>query len=216
MRSEKPNTGSLPGADVGSGSELRAPHSAFQAPLIVVSGPSGVGKTTVVDRLLAAGNLPLRRAVTATTREPREGEVDGHDYHFWGVGEFRKADEEGRMLESAFVFSRDFYGTPRSEVDPHRAQGMGVILVIDVQGAARVRELCPECLSVFIEPPNFEELEARLRGRKDMPEERVQRRLDTARKELAQAVDFHHRIVNRDLAEAVSELEHLIRERFNQ
>lgn len=218
MRSERPDTGNPPGADppAGSGSELRAPHSAPRAPLIVVSGPSGVGKTTVVDRLLAGSNLSLRRAVTATTREQRPGEKDGTDYYFWGVGEFRKADEDGRMLESALVFGRDYYGTPRSEVDPYRAQGKGVILVIDVQGAARVRELCPDCLSVFIAPPSFEELEARLRGRRDMSEERIQRRLDTAREELTRVGEFHHRIVNRDLTEAVTALEHVIRERFNQ
>ena len=185
------------------------------APLIVVSGPSGVGKTTVVDRLLAGSSLPLRRAVTATTRVPREGEVPDRDYHFWGEGEFRTAIDDGRMLEWAVVFNRDFYGTPRSEVDPHRARGVGVVLVIDVQGAARVRELCPECLAVFIDPPSFEELEARLRGRKDMSEDRVRRRLETAREELAEAPTFHHRIVNRDLAEAVRELDHVIRERFN-
>ena len=202
MGSDKPDTGSVP-------------HAAFQAPLVVVSGPSGVGKTTVVEGVLAATNLSLRRAVTATTRDRREGEVPDRDYHFWGEGEFRTAIDGGRMLEWAVVFDRDFYGTPRSEVDPHRAQGKGVILVIDVQGAARVRELCPECLSVFIEPPSFEELEARLRSRQDMPEERVRRRLDTAREELTRAGEFHHRIVNRDLAEAVRELERVIRERFN-
>ena len=203
MGSEKPDTGGVP-------------HPAPRAPLIVVSGPSGVGKTTVVDRVLAASSLPLRRAVTATTRDRREGDVDGRDYHFWGEGEFRTAIDDGRMLEWAVVFDRDFYGTPRSEVDPHRARGVGVVLVIDVQGAARVRELCPDCLSVFIAPPSFEELEARLRGRRDMSEERIQRRLDTAREELTRVGEFHHRIVNRDLTEAVTALEHVIRERFNQ
>ena len=186
------------------------------APLIVVSGPSGVGKTTVVERLLAAANLPLRRAVTATTRDPRPGEVDGTDYHFWGRGEFLKAIDDGRMLEWASVFDTDFYGTPRSEVDEYRAKGVGVFLVIDVQGAARVRELLPDDhLSVFIAPPSFEELEARLRGRKDMSEERVLRRLTTAEDELAQADRFHHRIVNRELAAAVSELDRIVRARFN-
>ncbi len=186
------------------------------APLIVVSGPAGVGKTTVVTRLLEGTNLCLRRAITATTREPRPGEVDGTDYYFWSEGEFRATIDSGRMLEWAVVFGRDFYGTPRSEVDEYRARGVGVILVIDVQGAARVRELLPNYhLSVFIEPPSFEELEARLRGRKDMPEERVLRRLATARDELTQADKFHHRIVNRDLSEAVRELERVIRERFN-
>ncbi len=185
------------------------------APLIVVSGPSGVGKTTVVERVIAESRLPLRRAVTATTRDRRPGEVEGRDYHFWSEEEFRKADEEGRMLESALVFGRDFYGTPRSEVDPYRAEGKGVILVIDVQGAARVREMSLEHLSVFIEPPNFDELESRLRSRKDTTEEQVQRRLATARDEMAEAPKFHYRIVNQNLAEAVRELERVIRERFN-
>lgn len=186
------------------------------APLIVVSGPAGVGKTTVVTRLLGGTRLPLRRAVTATTRDPRPGETDGTDYHFWGEGEFRKAIDDGRMFEWAVVFGRDFYGTPRAEVDEYRAKGVGVILVIDVQGAARVRELLPDDhLSVFIAPPSFGELEARLRGRKDMPEERVLRRLATAKEELAQADRFHHRVVNRELGEAVGELDRIIRERFN-
>lgn len=187
-----------------------------QAPLIIVSGPSGVGKTTVVDRLLSGTNMKLRRAVTATTRDPREGEKDGTDYHFWGRDEFRKAIDDGRMLEYAVVFGLDFYGTPRSEVDEYRAKGVGVVLVIDVQGAARVREKLPDDhLSVFIEPPSIEELEARLRGRKDTTEERIRRRLETAHKELQQADQFHHRIVNRDLTEAVHELDRAIRDRFH-
>ena len=185
------------------------------APLIVVSGPAGVGKTTVVEHVVAASGGRLRRAITATTREPRPGEKDGTDYYFWSVDEFRKADEDGRMLESALVFNRDYYGTPRSEVDPYRAKNVGVVLVIDVQGAARIRELGLEHLSVFIEPPNFEELESRLRGRKDMPEDRVLRRLEEAKREMAQAPKFDHRIVNQNLSEAVLELGRLIRDRFN-
>lgn len=214
--SNPPGTPTEAGAQApASDSALRAPRPAT-APLIVVSGPSGVGKTTVVERLLAGTNLPLRRAVTATTRGPRDGEKDGTDYHFWGADEFRRAIDDGRMLEWAVVFGRDFYGTPRSEVDEHRAKGVGVVLVIDVQGAARVRELLPDDhLSVFIEPPSFEELEARLRGRRDTTEERIQRRLETAREELQQADRFHRRIVNRDLSDAVRELERIVRERFN-
>ena len=196
-------------------SEMNQTHS-HPAPLIVVSGPSGVGKTTVVDRLLAETSLSLRRAVTATTRGKRPGEVDGVDYHFWNEDEFRKAIDDGRMLEHAVVFGRDFYGTPRSEVDESRARNIGVILVIDVQGAAEVREKLPtDHLSVFIEPPSFPELEARLRGRNDTSEERIKRRLTTARDELARANEFQHRIVNSELSEAVRELERVIRERFN-
>lgn len=193
----------------------KGPTTRPEAPLIVVSGPSGVGKTTVVERVIDGSAGTLRRAVTATTRRPRPHEVPERDYHFWTLEEFRKADEEGHMLESACVFGRDFYGTPKSEVDPHRARGVGVILVIDVQGAERVRDLGIDHLSVFIEPPSFEELESRLRSRGDTSEERIRARLETARGELAEASKFHHRVVNRDLPDAVRELERVIRGRFN-
>jgi guanylate kinase len=176
------------------------------AALIVVSGPSGVGKTTVVERLIEGAHGRLRRAITATTRKPRPHEQDARDYHFWSEDEFRTAIDEKLMLEWAVVFEQDFYGTPRSEVDPYLARGVGVLLVIDVQGAAAVRNTGIEHLSVFIEPPSMEVLEARLRGRGDTDEARVQRRLATARDELARAGEFDHRIVNRDLPVAVSEL----------
>ena len=182
-----------------------------RAPLVVVSGPSGVGKTTVVERLIEGANGRLRRAITATTRDKRPGEQDARDYHFWSEGEFRTAIDEKLMLEWAVVFGQDFYGTPRSEVDPYLARGVGVVLVIDVQGAASVRELPLPHLSVFIAPPSMEELEARLRGRGDTDEARIQRRLATASEELARAGEFDHRIVNRDLDEAVRELDRLIR-----
>lgn len=191
------------------------PMTPGEAPLIVVSGPSGVGKTTVVEQLIRGRRLRLRRAITATTRDARPGEVDGRDYHFWTRERFQKEIDDKRMLEWALVFGRDYYGTPRSEVDEFLARGVGVVLVIDVQGAASVRALAPGCLSVFIEPPGFAELEARLRGRGDLPEDRIQRRLEEARREVARAGEFEHRIVNRDLDEAVAELERVIRGRFN-
>jgi guanylate kinase len=187
-------------------------------PLIVVSGPSGVGKTTVVEQLLRTtdpATLPLRRAVTATTRQPRGAEKRGVDYQFWTRDRFAEEVAAGRMFEHAEVFGTDHYGTPRSEVDPYRAAGTGVILVIDVQGAARVRKECGEdCLTVFITPPSSEELEARLRGRGDLSEERVARRLVTAREELARAGEFDKVIINANLDQAVRELEALIRPRF--
>ena len=190
------------------------PNPSPLAPLIVVSGPAGVGKTTVVEELLRRTDLPLRRAVTATTRMPRAGEADGVSYHFWTRENFQEAVAAGRMFEWEEVFGIDLYGTPRNEVEPHRREGRGVILVIDVKGAARVRQLCPDCLTVFIRAPSFEVLEARLRGRRDMSEDRIRRRLETARVELARAGEFDHVIVNDDLDRAVAELERLIRARF--
>lgn len=184
-------------------------------PLVVVSGPSGVGKTTVVDRLLERTRLPLRRAVTATTRDPRGGEVDGTHYHFWTPDKFLKAVGDGRMLEFAQVHGRDYYGTPRSEVDEYRAAGKGVVLVIDVQGAEQVRRHYPgDHLSVFIDAPSAEELETRLRSRQSEPEEKILRRLASAKLELARKGEFDHVVVNCDLESAVGELEHLIGKQF--
>lgn len=192
------------------------PITKDQGPLVVLSGPSGVGKTTLVEALLAATKLPLRRAVTATTREPRPGEVDGVHYHFWTADAFRDAIHHGQMLEWAEVHGRDFYGTPRSEVDPFRAAGVGVILVIDVQGAGQVRLLYPgDHLSVFVYPPAFGDLEDRLRARGDR-EESIRRRLETAHGELTRAQEFDRELENADLTATVAALEALICTEFQK
>lgn len=183
----------------------------LRGPLVVVSGPSGSGKTTVVGRLLATSRLPLRRAVTATTRAPRAGEVDGAHYHFWSPARFQEEIASGEMLEWAVVHGQDHYGTPRSEVEGPREQGKGVILIIDVQGAAQIRQKFPaDHLSVFLWTTEAE-YERRLRARGTETESAIQTRLLTARGELARRGEFLRAIRNEELGSAVAELEAAIR-----
>jgi guanylate kinase len=171
--------------------------------LFVVSGPSGVGKGTLVSRV--RGRRPdLGLTVSATTRQPRPGEVDGTSYYFLSVEDFEQRVAAGEFLEWANVFGNR-YGTLRSEVDRNLDAGKSVILEIDVQGALNVRKLMPEAVLVFIEPPSFEALESRLRGRGTEEEEVVQVRLKTAKEELELAPSYDERIVNDDLQEATSE-----------
>ena len=187
-----------------------------KAPLIVISGPSGVGTTTLVEALLARKSLPLRRAVTATTRAARPDEVPEVSYHFWSREQFEEAIARNEMLERAQVHKRDFYGTPRSEVDPYRERGTGVILVIDVQGAGEVRLAYPnDHLSVFVYPPTFDDLERRLRGRGEA-EESIRRRLQTAHGELARKDEYDRVIENGDVNAATDALEQIIRDEFKR
>jgi guanylate kinase len=204
-----------PGPDLPRDSAIRIPQSAI-APLIVVSGPAGVGKTTLVEAVIERMSGRLRRAVTATTRGPRPGEEDGVAYHFWTVEQFREAIARGEMLEWAEVHGKDFYGTPRGEVEPHRAHGVGVVLVIDVQGAGQVRAAYPgDNLSVFIAPPAFDDLRVRLEGRGE-PEESIARRLRTAEQELARQNEYDRVVANGELAAATDALEAIIRDEFQR
>jgi guanylate kinase len=187
------------------------------APLFVLSGPSGAGKSTVVEAVLKACHYRLRRAVTATSREPRAGEVPEVDYHYWTEERFQQALAAGEMLEHAIVFGRDHYGTPKSEVDDHRKAGVGVLLVIDVQGAAQVRAKYPnDHRSIFLAVPSLEELERRLRGRGTEGDEKIARRLRAAAEETARQHEFDAVIVNDTVPNAARQLLALIESEFTR
>ena len=175
--------------------------------IIVVSGPSGVGKTTVINRILAECAVPLRRSVSATTRSPRSGEIDGVDYHFLTVEDFLDRRRRGEFIESCEVFSKGcLYGTLQNELEVARREGKWSVLVIDVQGALTVLKHYPAAISIFLRPSSTEELERRLRQRGTETEEAIARRLDQAHKELAVADRYGYQVVNDDLDDAVKEI----------
>jgi guanylate kinase len=174
------------------------------ARVFVITGPSGVGKGTLIRGLLE--RVPeLELSVSATTRDPRPGEQHGIDYHFLDAEEFERRAKAGDFVEHA-AYSGRRYGTLRSELDRRLADGMPVVLEIEVQGARQVREAMPEAVLVFIAPPSTEALRARLVGRGTDAGEQIERRLRTAERELEARPDFAHVVVNDRLEQATDEL----------
>ena len=185
-------------------------HEGKRGVLFVFSGPSGVGKGTLKAKLFEEFADKIAYSVSATTRGPREGEVDGKDYFFITRQEFERRVQNNEFLEHA-EFAGNCYGTPRAYVEKLLDSGMNVVLEIDVQGALQVMKSMPECVSVFILPPSFEELEHRLRGRGTDTEEKSQERLATAKRELPYAPQYDYQIVN---GGDIDEAYHNLREVF--
>ena len=174
--------------------------------LIVLSGPSGVGKDSVI-REMKSRSLPLHFVVTATTRPPREEEVEGRDYLFISKERFAEMIDQGELLEYAVVYS-DYKGIPKSQVRHALASGHDVIMRVDVQGAATVRRLCPQALLIFLTTRNEEELERRLKARRTESPEELMLRIATARQEMQRLGEFDYVVVNRDnhLSDAVANI----------
>jgi guanylate kinase len=179
------------------------------ARVFVVTGPSGVGKGTLI-RGLRERVPDLELSVSATTRAPRPGEQDGVDYHFLDGADFERRAEAGDFVEHA-EYAGNRYGTLRSELERHTAAGRPVVLEIEVQGARQVRAALPDAVQVFIAPPSRDALRARLVGRGTDAPEQVDARLRTAEEELQAQPEFGHVVVNDRLEDAVSELERIVR-----
>ena len=180
------------------------------ARVFVITGPSGVGKGTLIRGLME--RLPqLELSVSATTRRPRPGETEGVDYHFLSPEEFDRRAEEGDFVEHADYAGRR-YGTLRSELDRRVGAGVPVVLEIEVQGARQVREAMPEAVQVFIAPPSLEALRTRLIGRGTDDQQEVERRLKVAEEELSAQSEFGHVVVNDRLDDALDELARIVGE----
>ncbi len=179
--------------------------------LIVVSGPSGVGKDTVLHLMEERGHQPFHFVVTATTRPIREGEVHGKDYFFISSDEFAKMIEDDELLEYAIVYN-DYKGIPKQQVRDALASGKDVIMRLDVQGAATVKKMAPEAVLIFLTTKDEEELVNRLRTRKTETAEGLNLRIATARQELKRAMEFDYVVINQDdeLNEAVDTIQAII------
>ena len=177
--------------------------------LLVVSGPAGVGKGTVNSALIAK-HPEIRMSVSATTRSPRLGEIDGVHYFFKSEEEFRRMIDSDAFLEYMHVFGMNYYGTPKAFVEEEREKGNHVILEIDVQGAAKVKAACPDAVRIFIAPPSLSILKERLVGRGTETKEAIEIRTKTALSELEKLPEYDYMVINDVVEEAVAEMESII------
>lgn len=177
--------------------------------LVLFSGPSGVGKDTVLEVVLNK-DKSLQRSISLTTRNIRENEVDGKDYYFVTVDNFNKMLENGEVLEYA-QYGKNFYGTPKAPVDKWLSEGKIVILKIEVQGAQQIKNMYPDAVGIFVLPPSMDELEKRLRSRGTEDEEDIQKRLEIARNEMEKRVYYDYNVINDDLDTASDDVLKILR-----
>ena len=177
--------------------------------LLVISGPAGVGKGTI-NLSLISRNSDIRMSVSATTRQPRPGEIDGVHYFFKTEEEFQKMIESGAFLEYMRVFNTHYYGTPKSFVEQELSEGRSVILEIDVQGAMRVKAAYPDAVLIFIAPPSMSELKSRLIHRGTESSEAIERRFETAYHEMELVNRYDYVVVNDILDLAIARTEDII------
>lgn len=175
--------------------------------LVIISGPSGVGKSTIVPLVRQRFAGQLRMSISATTRGPRPGEKDGENYHFLSDEEFQQRLAAGEFIEAVEVFGRGhWYGTLISEVTPSLEAGQWVILEVDVDGAKKALKRFPEAITIFIAPTSLEILEQRLRSRGTEAEEAIQRRLEVARREMEHSHTYAHTVINENIEDAVDQM----------
>ena len=179
--------------------------------LIILSGPSGVGKGTVREQLFKEESLNLAYSISMTTRYKRPGEKEGIDYFFVDVDTFKKKIEQGELLEYA-QFVGNYYGTPKAYVDQLLDEGKNVVLEIEVQGALQVMKKVPDALTIFLVPPSMEELEKRIRGRRTEAEDVIKERLDKARKEIQTKDEYKYVVENDDVHLAKDKIAKIIKE----
>lgn len=177
--------------------------------LVLFSGPSGVGKDTVLDIILNKDER-LQRSISLTTREKRSGETDGVDYYFITKDEFLNMVDDGQVLEYA-QYGENIYGTPKAPVDKWLSEGKTIILKIEVKGAQKIRELYPEALSIFLLPPSMQILEDRIRGRGTESEQDIEKRLEIAKNEILRSADYDFVVVNDDIDEASNDVLSIIK-----
>lgn len=181
--------------------------------IIIISAPSGCGKSTIINAILAEGEIDMQFSVSATNRQPREGEANGINYHFLSDEDFHKAINEDAFVEYEEVYPGRFYGTLKSEISRICSSGHNVILDIDVKGGMNVKSLYgKEAISIFIMPPSIEELRRRLEGRGTDSAEVIEQRVGKAEFEISFADKYDYRVVNDDLGTAIVQTKNIIKQ----